>query len=79
MSASNRVDKTEDSQTKERAHGPRTTSGTVPLIPLPLRVAALVDMSASERERIIRTYTELHAIRNVCFLPFGQKVGGFDS
>ena len=68
------MDKTEDGQTKERTHDPRTTSDRVPLIPLPLRVAELVDM-CERAGTIIRTYTELHAIRSVCLFPVGQKVG----
>ena len=41
------MDKTEDGQTKERTHDPRTTSDRVPLIPLTLRVAELVDICES--------------------------------
>ena len=67
------MDKTEDGQTIERTHDPRTTSDRVPLIPLPLRVAELLDMY--ERAGTTRTYTELHAIRIVCLFPVRQKLG----
>ena len=59
------MDKTEDGQTIERTHDPRTTPDRVPLIPLPLLVAQLIDIF--ERAGTTRTYTELHAIRIVCF------------
>ena len=59
------MDKTADGQTIERTHDPRTTSDRVILIPLPLRVAELLDMYG--RAGTTRTYTELHAIRIVCF------------
>ncbi|KAJ5544007.1 hypothetical protein N7494_005286 [Penicillium frequentans] len=55
------MDKTEDGQTIERTHDPRTTPDRVPLIPLPLLVAQLIDIF--ERAGTTRTYTELHAIR----------------
>lgn len=35
--------------------------------------------STSKPEQIIRTYTELYAIKNVCFVPVGPKVVCFDS
>ena len=67
------MDKTEDGQTIERTHDPRTTPDRVPLIPLPLLVAQLIDIF--ERAGTTRTYTKLHAIRIVCLLPVRQKLG----
>jgi hypothetical protein len=48
------------------------------MIPLPLRVAELVDMY-ERAERIIRTYTEQYAIKSVSLIPVGPKVDLFDS
>ena len=50
------MDKTEDGQTKERTHDPRTTSDRVTLVPLPLRVAELVDMY----ERAGTSHSDIH-------------------
>ena len=46
-----------------------------------LVLSALLSLSTrtSERERIIRTYTELHAIRSVYLLTIGPKLGCFDA
>ena len=66
------MDKTENGQTKERTLDPRTTSGRVPLVPLPLRVAQLVDMC----ERAGTSRSDIHGAacyQIVCFVPVGSE------
>jgi hypothetical protein len=50
------MDKTKGGQTKESTYDLRTTSDRVPLNPLPLRVAKLVDIY----ERAVTNYSDIH-------------------